>query len=43
MKKRSLQILLLCLLTSVLSGCNTFHGFGEDVSHLGNAISRVAE
>ena len=26
-----------------LAGCNTVHGFGEDMSHLGNAISSHAE
>jgi entericidin A len=26
-----------------LTGCNTVHGFGEDMSHLGNAISSHAE
>jgi entericidin A len=26
-----------------LTGCNTVHGFGEDMSHLGNSISRHAE
>ncbi|MGC0827464.1 entericidin A/B family lipoprotein [Pantoea agglomerans] len=31
------------LVSSALSACNTFHGFGEDVSHLGGAISRVAK
>lgn len=42
MQKRLMQVLFLCALTSFLSGYNTFRGFGEDVSHLGNAISRVA-
>ncbi|WP_071846643.1 entericidin A/B family lipoprotein [Tatumella saanichensis] len=42
MKKRLIPLTLLCLITFTLSGCNTFRGFGEDVSHLGNAISRVA-
>ena len=26
-----------------LAGCNTVHGFGEDMSHLGNSISNTAE
>ncbi|MGB9095434.1 entericidin A/B family lipoprotein [Erwinia sp.] len=30
------------LMTSALSACNTFHGFGEDVQHLGGAISHAA-
>ncbi|MCX0501588.1 MULTISPECIES: entericidin A/B family lipoprotein [Erwinia] len=29
-------------MTSALSACNTFHGFGEDVQHLGGAISHAA-
>ena len=29
--------------SAALSACNTFHGFGEDVSHLGGAISRAAK
>nr|WP_245397347.1 entericidin A/B family lipoprotein [Citrobacter rodentium] len=33
---------LLFLVTALLSGCNTARGFGEDVRHLGNAISRAA-
>ena len=28
--------------TALLSGCNTFRGFGEDVRHLGNSISHAA-
>ncbi|WP_200867887.1 entericidin A/B family lipoprotein [Candidatus Sodalis pierantonius] len=27
---------------TTLSGCNTTRGFGEDVQHLGGAISQVA-
>ena len=34
---------LAALMVAALSGCNTFHGFGEDVSHLGGAISRAAK
>ncbi|WP_446717682.1 entericidin A/B family lipoprotein [Erwinia sp. OLCASP19] len=30
-------------MSGVLSGCNTFHGFGEDVQHLGGAISHAAK
>lgn len=30
------------LMTGALSACNTFHGFGEDVQHLGGAISHAA-
>jgi len=26
-----------------LAGCNTVHGFGEDMQHLGNSISSHAE
>ncbi|PLR42771.1 hypothetical protein CYR40_19270 [Chimaeribacter arupi] len=27
---------------AALSGCNTARGFGEDVQHLGSAISHIA-
>ncbi len=26
-----------------LAGCNTVHGFGQDMSHLGNSISNHAD
>ncbi|WP_413739261.1 entericidin A/B family lipoprotein [Sodalis sp. RH21] len=29
-------------MTAILSGCNTARGFGEDIQHLGGAISRGA-
>ncbi len=42
--KNQLKLFTLVLLAcSALSTCNTFHGFGEDVSHLGGAISRAAK
>ncbi|MEA9389811.1 entericidin A/B family lipoprotein [Acerihabitans sp. TG2] len=28
------------LMMTTLSGCNTARGFGEDIQHLGGAISR---
>ena len=35
--------LIVCLLASaLLTGCNTARGFGEDIKHLGNSISRAA-
>lgn len=40
-KKTLLAVLSLLFLFS-LSSCNTFRGFGEDVQHLGGAISRTA-
>jgi entericidin A len=27
---------------TLLSGCNTFRGFGQDVEHLGSSISHAA-
>ncbi|KAB7895078.1 entericidin A/B family lipoprotein [Rouxiella sp. S1S-2] len=41
MLKRMLFIVVSVLMLASLSGCNTVHGFGEDVSHLGGAISRA--
>ncbi|MEN4196535.1 entericidin A/B family lipoprotein [Serratia marcescens] len=40
-KKTLLAVLSLLFLFS-LSSCNTFRGIGEDVQHLGGAISRTA-
>lgn len=43
MMNRSLKLFFVLLLTgTLLSGCNTFRGFGEDVKHLGNSISHAA-
>lgn len=42
MKKLAIIVALAFLVSSALSACNTFRGFGEDVSHLGGAISRAA-
>jgi entericidin A len=43
MMKRLLSLVALFLLTTtLLAGCNTARGFGEDVKHLGNAISHAA-
>ncbi|EXU74319.1 MULTISPECIES: entericidin A/B family lipoprotein [Erwinia] len=42
MTKRILFIAVAMMISSALSACNTFHGFGEDVQHLGGAISHAA-
>ncbi|NUU68133.1 entericidin A/B family lipoprotein [Enterobacteriaceae bacterium BIT-l23] len=34
-------LLPLLVASALLSGCNTFRGFGEDVQHLGGAIQRA--
>ena len=40
---RTIKILLLMVLaSSLLSGCNTARGVGEDIKSLGNAISHAA-
>ncbi|MCU5772154.1 entericidin A/B family lipoprotein [Erwiniaceae bacterium BAC15a-03b] len=36
-------IAIALLMTTALSACNTFHGFGRDVEHLGGAISRAGK
>jgi predicted small secreted protein len=41
MLKRMLFIVVSVLILTTLSGCNTVHGFGQDVQHLGGAISRA--
>ncbi|WP_239953069.1 entericidin A/B family lipoprotein [Pantoea sp. Z09] len=43
MKKQLTLFTLVLLACCALNACNTFHGFGEDVSHLGGAISRAAK
>lgn len=35
-------IVLVLLASTLLTGCNTARGFGEDIKHLGNSISRAA-
>ncbi|MCT9844694.1 entericidin A/B family lipoprotein [Leclercia sp. 29361] len=35
-------LLLMVLASSLLSGCNTARGVGEDIKSLGHAISRAA-
>ncbi|MCX8958300.1 entericidin A/B family lipoprotein [Erwinia psidii] len=42
MMNRIVFIAVVLLMASALSSCNTFHGFGEDVQHLGGAISHAA-
>ncbi|ECC1662419.1 entericidin, EcnA/B family [Salmonella enterica subsp. salamae] len=43
MMKRLISLAALVLLTGVLvTACNTVRGFGEDIQHLGHAISRTA-
>ncbi|MFH3160304.1 lipoprotein antitoxin entericidin A [Citrobacter portucalensis] len=43
MMKRLLGLVMLLLFTSTLmTGCNTARGFGEDIKHLGNSISLAA-
>ncbi|TPG61666.1 entericidin A/B family lipoprotein [Ewingella americana] len=41
MLKKMLFILVSMMVLASLSGCNTVHGFGEDIQHLGGAISRA--
>jgi entericidin A len=36
------RIALLLASLFVLAGCNTVHGFGEDLHNLGNSISNAA-
>jgi len=42
MLKKMLFIVVSTLMLASLSGCNTVHGFGEDIQHLGGAISHVS-
>ena len=41
---KAIALLIALILTSFyLGGCNTFEGFGEDVSNLGEAIEDAAD
>jgi entericidin A len=42
MMKRTVKILLLLALSTLLSGCNTTRGVGEDIQDLGHIISHAA-
>ncbi|WP_262241314.1 entericidin A/B family lipoprotein [Serratia liquefaciens] len=42
MINKALLVVVSLLILLSLNGCNTFRGFGEDVQHLGGAISRSA-
>ena len=41
MLKKMMLIVVSVMALASLSGCNTVHGFGEDIQHLGGAISRA--
>ncbi|MFS7219616.1 entericidin A/B family lipoprotein [Rahnella inusitata] len=41
MLKKIMLIVVSVIVLASLSGCNTVHGFGEDIQHLGGAISRA--
>ncbi|MDF1896999.1 entericidin A/B family lipoprotein [Rahnella contaminans] len=41
MLKKMMFIVVSVILLASLSGCNTVHGFGEDIQHLGGAISKA--
>ena len=36
--KKVIALVLLAASAMVLAGCNTVHGFGEDVSHVGDKL-----
>lgn len=43
MMKRLIRLFVLMLVAgAMLAGCNTARGMGEDIQHLGNAISHAA-
>ncbi|EOI5727569.1 entericidin A/B family lipoprotein [Cronobacter malonaticus] len=43
MKTPLLRLLLILLLCSLVSACNTARGFGQDIQHLGGAIERAVQ
>ena len=42
MLKKIIALLFSIIMISVISGCHTVSGFGEDVQHVGGAIERTA-
>ncbi|EOW6757852.1 hypothetical protein ACOZ0U_002184 [Cronobacter malonaticus] len=43
MKTPLLRPLLILLLCSLVSACNTARGFGQDIQHLGGPIERAVQ
>ncbi|WP_435946437.1 entericidin A/B family lipoprotein [Dryocola sp. BD586] len=41
MNRLAKLLLTVAFLATLLSGCNTTRGFGEDLQHLGGAIERA--
>jgi entericidin A len=41
--RRVFIVLGLIAVFAGVAGCNTVHGFGEDLHHLGNSISNAAD
>ncbi|HMC44701.1 entericidin A [Burkholderia sp. D7] len=41
--KRVFIVLGFIAVVAGVAGCNTVHGFGEDLHHLGNSISNAAD
>jgi entericidin A len=40
--KKTVSLFLLVAFAYLLAGCNTVHGFGKDVEHLGDKIQNKA-
>ena len=43
MLKKILLLVLLTMYMTAMSGCNTLHGFGEDLEEIGEGIQDAAE
>lgn len=43
MKRVALFVIALSVLSSLLSACNTVHGFGQDVEKAGSAIENAGK
>lgn len=43
MLKKILLLVLLAMYVSAITGCNTLHGFGEDLEGIGEGIQDAAE
>lgn len=42
-KNKTLPVLSMALLVLLLTGCNTFRGFGQDVQNAGEKIENAAK
>jgi len=42
MIKKLAVMIIISFVTAILTGCNTMHGLGKDIEHLGQAMKQSA-